>query len=135
MTSGFSQAYARIVSQETGDSDETESLSSWGDNHPVDDDSSVDDPFVPVGPEGEGEANPRNPYRNLVWVNWEYKAQEYLYTEKEVEEGLWQLAFEEFRGMKANGVYCWTNQIPTDIVAVVDTVLRLNTIRSMQLLY
>ena len=107
MTSGFLQAYARIVSQETGDSDETESLSSWGDNHPVDDDSSVDDPFVPIGPEGEGEgeANPRNPYRNLVWVNWEYKGQEYLYTEKEVEEGLSLLAFQEFRGMKANGVY------------------------------
>ena len=30
---------------------------------------------------------------------------------------------------------CWTNQIPTGIVAVVDTVLQLNTIRSMQLLY
>ena len=30
---------------------------------------------------------------------------------------------------------CWTNQISTDIVAVVDTVLQLNTIRSMQLLY
>ena len=30
---------------------------------------------------------------------------------------------------------CWTNQIPTGTVAVVDTVLQLNTIRSMQLLY
>ena len=33
-----------------------------------------------------------------------------------------------------NGV-CWTNQLSTDIVAVADTVLQLNTIRSMQLLY
>ena len=30
---------------------------------------------------------------------------------------------------------CWKNQISTDIVAVVDTVLQLNTICSMQLLY
>ena len=30
---------------------------------------------------------------------------------------------------------CWTNQIPTGTVAVVDTVLQLNTIRSMQLIY
>ena len=30
---------------------------------------------------------------------------------------------------------CWLNQISTDIVAVVDKVLQLNTIRSMQLLY
>ena len=29
---------------------------------------------------------------------------------------------------------CWTNQIPTGTVAVVDTVLQLNTIRSVQLL-
>ena len=106
MTSGFSQAYARIVSQETGDSDETESLSSWGDNHPVDDESSVEDPFVPAGLVVEGEVVlPRNLYRNLVWVNWEYKEQEYLYTDKEVEEGLWQLASEEFGGTKANGVF------------------------------
>ena len=32
-------------------------------------------------------------------------------------------------------VLCWTNQIATGTVAVVDTLLQLNTIRSMQLLY
>ena len=32
-------------------------------------------------------------------------------------------------------VHCWTNQVSTDTVAVVDTVLQLNIIRSMQLLY
>ena len=38
-------------------------------------------------------------------------------------------------GSELGGVGCWTNQIPTGTVAVVDTVLQLNTIRSMQLLY
>ena len=109
MTTGFVQAYARLVSQEHEDSDATDSLASWNKNHPVVP-SDDDDNFSLTSCEGEDEDGcPKKKkgksYRSLNWKFWHHGNREYLYSQEDVEEALWELASEEFGGKKANGVF------------------------------
>ena len=107
MTTGFVQAYARLVSQDAEDSDDTDSLSSWDANHPVV--PSDDDDNFPLTSDEEdgntGKKKPKSSYRSLDWKYWHHGNQEYLYSQTEVEEALWVLAGEEFGGKKANGLF------------------------------
>ena len=109
MTTGFVQAYARLVSQEHEDSDATDSLASWDENHPVVP-SDDDDNFSLTSCEGEDEdGRPKKKkgksYRSLNWNFWHHGDREHLYSQEDVEEALWELASKEFGGKKANGVF------------------------------
>ena len=101
MTTGFVQAYARIVSQATQQDDDTvDSFSSWGCGQAViPSDKEDDDIFLDKASKKTGRKN-----NSYDWVTWSPGSEEYLYDEKDLDDALWVLAGEEFGGKIANGV-------------------------------
>ena len=87
MTTGFAQAYARIVSQATQLDNKTESITSWDE---------YCQPVVPSGDEDNFEdeeiAKKKGTYNHYEWKIWSLGVQQYLYQESNVPEALWVLA-------------------------------------------
>ena len=100
MTTGFAQAYARIVSQATQSDDDTESLTSWDEYCqpvvPSDDEDNFEDEEI---------AKKKGTYNHYEWKSWSPGDGQYIYQESDVPEALWVLAAEEFGGRKANAVF------------------------------
>ena len=104
MTSGFAQAYARIVSQATQSDDETESLTSWDEYCqpvvPSDDDDNFED-------DETCKKKGIKSNKHYQWETWSQAGADdpYLYQVSDVPEALWVLAGVEFGGKKANAVF------------------------------
>ena len=105
MMTGFVQAYAAIVSQATRQDDDTDdSLTSWGCGQPViPSDEEDDDIFLDEVTRKRGKKTGRK-NNKYDWIVWSPGAEEYLYSDDDVNEALWTLASVEFRGKPANGV-------------------------------
>ena len=102
MTTGFAQAYARIVSQATQSDDDTESLTSWDEYCqpviPSDDEDNFEDEEV-------AKRKGSKSYKRYVWETWSPGEEQYIYKMSDVSEALWVLAAQEFGGKKANAVF------------------------------
>ena len=105
MTTGFAGAASRLVSQASqafdDEDDETVTLLSTSSEENRDGGFESEDEENLVVPKKRVYAK----YRKLVWTPWTFGSDEYFYDEAQYTDALWELAKQEFGGLKENGVF------------------------------